>query len=97
MQMTRGFTLNDLLVVIVVIAILAAMLFPVFARDREKAADPVLIAKEVKVVECRTARDLEKALVPLYADGWRAVGLGAGVQAGYVGTYTTVLERDKRD
>ena len=34
---TRGFTLIELLVVIAIIAILAAILFPVFARAREKA------------------------------------------------------------
>jgi prepilin-type N-terminal cleavage/methylation domain-containing protein len=34
---TRGFTLIELLVVIAIIAILAAILFPVFARARENA------------------------------------------------------------
>ncbi len=34
---TRGFTLIELLVVIAIIAILAAILFPVFAKAREKA------------------------------------------------------------
>ena len=34
---TKGFTLIELLVVIAIIAILAAILFPVFARAREKA------------------------------------------------------------
>lgn len=34
---TKGFTLIELLVVIAIIAILAAILFPVFARVREKA------------------------------------------------------------
>jgi len=34
---SRGFTLIELLVVIAIIAILAAMLFPVFARARESA------------------------------------------------------------
>jgi prepilin-type N-terminal cleavage/methylation domain-containing protein/prepilin-type processing-associated H-X9-DG protein len=37
MRRTRGFTLIELLVVIAIIAILAAILFPVFARAREKA------------------------------------------------------------
>jgi prepilin-type N-terminal cleavage/methylation domain-containing protein/prepilin-type processing-associated H-X9-DG protein len=37
MKRTRGFTLIELLVVIAIIAILAAILFPVFAKAREKA------------------------------------------------------------
>ena len=37
MTKRRGFTLIELLVVIAIIAILAAILFPVFARAREKA------------------------------------------------------------
>ncbi len=36
-MLRRGFTLIELLVVIAIIAILAAILFPVFARAREKA------------------------------------------------------------
>ena len=34
---TRGFTLIELLVVIAIIAILASILFPVFAQARESA------------------------------------------------------------
>jgi prepilin-type N-terminal cleavage/methylation domain-containing protein len=37
MRYGRGFTLIELLVVIAIIAILAAILFPVFARARESA------------------------------------------------------------
>ena len=35
--LSRGFTLIELLVVIAIIGILAAILFPVFARARDKA------------------------------------------------------------
>jgi len=40
----RGFTLIELLVVIAIIAILAAILFPVFARAREKARETSCIS-----------------------------------------------------
>ena len=39
-----GFTLIELLVVIAIIAILAAILFPVFARAREKARDATCLS-----------------------------------------------------
>ena len=42
--MKRGFTLIELLVVIAIIAILAAILFPVFARAREKARQTACVS-----------------------------------------------------
>ncbi len=48
--MRRGFTLIELLVVIAIIAILAAILFPVFARAREKARQTSCLANSKQLV-----------------------------------------------
>jgi prepilin-type N-terminal cleavage/methylation domain-containing protein/prepilin-type processing-associated H-X9-DG protein len=46
---TKGFTLIELLVVIAIIAILAAILFPVFAQARAKARQTVCVSNEKQI------------------------------------------------
>ncbi len=49
MKKTAGFTLIELLVVIAIIAILAAILFPVFAQAREKARQTSCLSNTVQM------------------------------------------------
>jgi len=60
--MRRGFTLIELLVVIAIIAILAAILFPVFARAREKAKQTSCLSnmKQMGVALMMYAQDYDE-------------------------------------
>src|SRR5579863_7373346 len=49
-KVVRGFTLIELLVVIAIIAILAAILFPVFAQAREKARQTSCVSNEKQIL-----------------------------------------------
>ncbi len=63
---TRGFTLIELLVVIAIIAILAAILFPVFARARAKARQAVCSSnlKQLGTAMIMYAQDYDSTLPP---------------------------------
>ncbi len=68
-QMKRhGFTLIELLVVIAIIAILAAILFPVFARAREKARQSSCSSnlKQLALGVEMYAQDYDEKLCPRY-------------------------------
>ncbi len=60
-----GFTLIELLVVIAIIAILAAILFPVFARAREKARQTSCLSnlKQLGLASQMYAQDYDEMLV----------------------------------
>jgi prepilin-type N-terminal cleavage/methylation domain-containing protein len=60
----HGFTLIELLVVIAIIAILAAILFPVFAQAREKARQTLCLsnAKQLSLGVLMYAQDYDEAL-----------------------------------
>ncbi|MGC8669153.1 MAG: prepilin-type N-terminal cleavage/methylation domain-containing protein [Chthonomonadales bacterium] len=64
-----GFTLIELLVVIAIIAILAAILFPVFAQAREKARAVSCLSnsKELGLATLMYIQDYDEMVVPRYA------------------------------
>jgi prepilin-type N-terminal cleavage/methylation domain-containing protein/prepilin-type processing-associated H-X9-DG protein len=64
----RGFTLIELLVVIAIIAILAAILFPVFAKAREKARQSSCLSntKQISIAILSYAQDYDERLPGSY-------------------------------
>lgn len=78
MRRKLGFTLIELLVVIAIIAILAAILFPVFAQAREKARQAACISnvKQLALGMVQYTQDYDEYMVPytLPPSGWFSSG-----------------------
>jgi prepilin-type N-terminal cleavage/methylation domain-containing protein/prepilin-type processing-associated H-X9-DG protein len=83
---TKGFTLIELLVVIAIIAILAAILFPVFAQAKEAAKKTVCVSntKQIALGLYMYAGDADDTLPNT---SWEQDSLAAQSTAGFAGTY----------
>ncbi|MFO8081404.1 MAG: DUF1559 domain-containing protein [Armatimonadota bacterium] len=79
MTRRKGFTLIELLVVIAIIAILAAILFPVFARAREKARQTSCLSnlKQIGLAETMYQQDYDETT------GTYIQGAPSGVSSDY--------------
>jgi prepilin-type N-terminal cleavage/methylation domain-containing protein/prepilin-type processing-associated H-X9-DG protein len=76
----HGFTLIELLVVIAIIAILAAILFPVFAKAREKARQTKCLSnqRQIALAFMMYAQDNNESL-PVATTAWSTINIPAGI------------------
>src|SRR5689334_10508239 len=71
MKRDAGFTLTELLVVIAVIAVLAAILFPVFARARSRARQTTCLSnmRQIGTAMQLYLQEYDDVLMPVWTEG----------------------------
>ncbi len=81
MKRRGAFTLIELLVVIAIIAILAAILFPVFAKAREKARQSSCLAnvKQIGLATLQYTQDYDEVL-PVHQRSGRTISVQTQIQ-----------------
>lgn len=90
----RAFTLIELLVVIAIIAILAAILFPVFGRARENARRSSCQSnlKQIGLGIVQYAQDYDETMPPGYVEGATSSSSNAGPWHMLIQPYTKSLQ-----
>lgn len=99
MQKRRGFTLIELLVVIAIIAILAAILFPVFARAREAARQSSCLNnhKQLSLAFRQYAQDYDETWPAMFWDGstWQPANVVSGNLSRWAGEIAPYIKNEQ--
>ena len=92
----KGFTLIELLVVIAIIAVLAAILFPVFARAREKARQSTCVnnMRQLAIAIQLCSQDNSEQMPPAPFNSASSASTGSGTWTTALAKYTTPKEFD---
>src|SRR5437870_3733437 len=90
MRKRQAFTLIELLFVIAIIAILAAILFPVFAQAREQARATSCLSntKQIALGLLMYSQDYDEIIIP-----WEIVNRNANpIDVQLTGVWTTIIQ-----
>jgi prepilin-type N-terminal cleavage/methylation domain-containing protein/prepilin-type processing-associated H-X9-DG protein len=93
----NGFTLIELLVVIAIIAILAAILFPVFAQARESARATSCLSntKQIALGQLMYSQDYDETIIPWCVINRGLYPIGIQIQAAWTTTIQPYLKNQQ--